>query len=68
MNELELLTHWTTHLNSRCTRAVSYATPAYYAHWAARRGKILLKENVLNIDEMSKNWLHKNDFGTMYFI
>merc|ERR1711988_1909624 len=42
MAELELFTHWTTHLYCRCTRAVSYATPAYYAHWAARRGKALM--------------------------
>jgi eukaryotic translation initiation factor 2C len=39
VSELELLTFWTTHLYSRCNRSVSYATPAYYAHWASKRGK-----------------------------
>ena len=42
MAELQLLTYWTTFLYSRCDRAVSYATPAYYAHWASKRGKDLL--------------------------
>ena len=37
--ELELLTYWSTYLYSRCNRSVSYATPAYYAYWAAKRGK-----------------------------
>ena len=40
MTELEHLTHWTTHLYGRANRGLSYATPAYYAHWAARRGKV----------------------------
>jgi eukaryotic translation initiation factor 2C len=42
MSELQLLTYWTTYLYARCNKSVSYATPAYYAHWASKRGKELL--------------------------
>jgi eukaryotic translation initiation factor 2C len=41
VSELELLTYWTTYLYCRCNRSVSYATPAYYAHWATLRAKNL---------------------------
>ena len=71
MAELELLTYWTTHLYCRCTRAVSYATPAYYAHWAARRGRILLNAGATP-DELlglSNHWLTPaNANNAMYFI
>ena len=67
--ELELFTFWITHLYCRCTRAVSYATPAYYAHWAARRGKALLNagatsDELLNISE---SWLQDGQNPSMYF-
>ncbi len=67
--EIELLTFWMTHLYCRCTRSVSYATPAYYAHWAARRGKVLLSagasnEELLNICE---NWMKADRFPSLYF-
>lgn len=39
ISELELLTYWTTYLYARCNKSVSYATPAYYAHWASKRAK-----------------------------
>ena len=39
LSELELLTYWTTYLYARCNKSVSYATPAYYAHWASKRAK-----------------------------
>jgi eukaryotic translation initiation factor 2C len=32
ISEVELLTYWSTYLYARCTKSVSYATPAYYAH------------------------------------
>ena len=41
MSELEMLTYWTCYLFARCNRSVSYATPAYYAHHASKRGKAL---------------------------
>ena len=40
-----------------CRRSVSYATPAYYAHWAARRGKLLLsaKNQIRESDQRGEN-------------
>jgi eukaryotic translation initiation factor 2C len=40
-NSLQLLTYWICHVFCRCTRSVSYCPPAYYAHHAAARCKIL---------------------------
>jgi hypothetical protein len=39
MSELQLLTYWTTYLYCRANKSVSYAAPAYYAHWASKRGE-----------------------------
>ncbi|GMH32738.1 hypothetical protein BSKO_00572 [Bryopsis sp. KO-2023] len=39
---LQLLTYWLCYLYCRCTRSVSYAAPAYYAHLAAARGKMMV--------------------------
>lgn len=39
--ELAMFTYWNTHLYARCNKSVSYATPAYYAHLAAKRAKEL---------------------------
>ena len=36
-DELEVLAYYLCHLYSRCTRAVSYPTPTYYAHLVAER-------------------------------
>jgi eukaryotic translation initiation factor 2C len=41
LSEVELLAYWTTYLYCRCNRTVSYATPAYYAHLASKRGAAL---------------------------
>ena len=41
MCELEILTYWLTYLYCRANKSVSYASPAYYAHWASKRGKTL---------------------------
>lgn len=70
MQELELLTHWTTHLYMRCTRAVGYATPAYYAHWAARRGKALLQAGVRpeELKKMTNDWLKDEQEKAMYWM
>jgi len=70
MSELQLLTFWLTHLYCRCTRSVSVATPAYYAHWAARRGKILMNAGVdsQDLDKLSNAWIEANMPATMYFI
>jgi eukaryotic translation initiation factor 2C len=71
MSELELLTFWLSHLYGRCTRSVSVATPAYYAHWAARRGKVLLSAGAHSsqLREISEKWAENGTIpGGMYFI
>lgn len=39
---MQLLTYWLCYLYCRCTRSVSYVPPAYYAHLAAFRGKLMV--------------------------
>lgn len=74
MSELQLLTFWLTHLYARCTRSVSIVAPAYYAHWAAKRGRVLLtggRESGLdshNLKHMSTQWMMDKDTPAMYFI
>jgi len=70
MAEVELLTFWTTHLYGRCTRSVSYATPAYYAHWAARRGKVLLNAGASKEElvEICESWMKDEKQPSLYFI
>ena len=33
LSEIQLMTYWLCYLYARCTKSVSVATPAYYAHW-----------------------------------
>lgn len=40
-DQLQLLTYRLCYLYCRCTRSVSLVPPAYYAHLAAERGRIL---------------------------
>eukprot|EP01032_Pedospumella_encystans_P026556 gene26556-30003_t len=74
MSELQLLTFWLTHLYQRCTRAVSIVAPAYYAHWAAKRGRVLLaggRDSGLenhHLKHMSAQWMLDKDTPAMYFI
>jgi hypothetical protein len=69
MIEIELLTFWTTHLYCRCTKAVSFAQPAYYAHFAARRGKYLQQAGCADSEllEMSENWLKAERIPSNYW-
>lgn len=64
------MTYWLTYLYCRCTKSVSYATPAYYAHWAARRGRVLLNAGVTpdELKSFSANWLEDGALPGMYFI
>ena len=39
---VQLFSCWTCYLYCRCTRSVSYAPPAYYAHLAALHGRYLV--------------------------
>jgi len=70
MSELQLLTFWLTHLYARCTRAVSIVAPAYYAHWAAKRGRVLLAGGLppAGLKNMSAEWMRNKDTPAMYFI
>jgi eukaryotic translation initiation factor 2C len=40
---LQLLTYWMCYLYCACTRSISVVLPAYYAHLAAYRGKVLME-------------------------
>ncbi|XP_066969095.1 protein argonaute-2-like [Macrobrachium rosenbergii] len=44
LNQLETFSYAMCHLYARCARSVSIPTPAYYAHWAAYRGKTHLHD------------------------
>lgn len=39
---MQMMTFWLCFLYCRCTRSVSYCPPAYYAHLAAFRGKLMV--------------------------
>ena len=70
MSELQLLTYWTTYLYARCNKTVSYATPAYYAHWASKRGKDLLAAgaNPAKLQQISATCANVNSSYNMFFI
>lgn len=76
LSELELLTYWTTYLYARCNKSVSYATPAYYAHWASKRAAALLQAGATfeELRHISATWsllggAGASRFGSsMYFI
>jgi eukaryotic translation initiation factor 2C len=69
LGEIQLLTFWLTHLYCRSTRSVSIATPAYYAHHAAKRGRALLQagKSASEVGEMSRAWVQQKP-NSMYFI
>lgn len=52
INQLQCFSYYLCHLYARCTRSVSIPTPAYYAHWAAYRGKTHLQD-LCGIDHRS---------------
>ncbi|MPC15026.1 Protein argonaute-4 [Portunus trituberculatus] len=78
MDELETLTYSMCHLYSRCNKAVSLPTPAYYAHLAAFRAKVhisdlfdqydgsegVTKEDIMNAARMDNS--HPLSY-TMYY-
>ena len=69
LSELELLTYWSCYLYARCNRSVSYATPAYYAHWASRRAKYLFSAGATDgeLVDISRRWGRITSPG-MYFL
>ncbi len=51
-----------------CTYSILYSILAYYAHWAARRGKILLNAGVDAgaLEELSSAWMKEGMPASMY--
>lgn len=70
LSELELLTYWTTYLSARCSNSISYATPAYYAHWASKRARDLISAGGCHQDllDISLEWSKVYNLSTMFFI
>jgi eukaryotic translation initiation factor 2C len=70
ISELELLTYWTTYLYARCNKSVSYATPAYYAHWASKRCKDLFASGATDntLRDITARWANARNNSTMFFI
>jgi hypothetical protein len=68
--ELELMTYWLTYMYVRCNRSVSYPAPAYYAHWASRRAKVLSNAGARADDfiKISRDWLHNDSVPSMFFV
>ena len=68
--ELEILTYWLTYTYCRANKSVSYASPAYYAHWASKRGKYLTAAGATASDlvEISAKWGDASRRSTMFFI
>eukprot|EP01035_Chromulina_nebulosa_P016898 gene16898-22387_t len=69
LSEIELLTYWTTYLYARANKSVSYATPAYYAHWASKRGRYLWSAGATQNDliRISQNFSIETA-NSMFFI
>eukprot|EP01035_Chromulina_nebulosa_P021195 gene21195-27457_t len=69
LSQIELITYWSTYLYCRTNRSVSYPVPAYYAHWASRRAKILADEGLMDqLTEISNNWLDSDRPSCMFFV
>jgi eukaryotic translation initiation factor 2C len=70
LSELELLTYWITFLYARTNKSVSYATPAYYAHWASKRCKELAAAGTTNdqLRQISLKFAQPGNMTPMFFI
>ncbi|XP_026461963.1 protein argonaute-4 isoform X2 [Ctenocephalides felis] len=53
-DQLQELTYFLCHMFSRCTRAVSYPTPTYYAHLAAYRGRIYIEGKRIQLNDLQR--------------
>ncbi|OWZ16223.1 Argonaute4 [Phytophthora megakarya] len=77
-DDLQRLTYHLGYTFARCTRSVSFATPAYYAHLAAGRARFFLYEGSSDTASMSTNFsnsstfdftgVHKNMLNCMFFV
>jgi eukaryotic translation initiation factor 2C len=70
LSEIELLTYWTCYLYCRATKSVSYATPAYYAHWASKRAKALFAAGgtAADLDQITNKWMNSQGLSPMFFV
>lgn len=68
ISELEILTYWLTYMYCRANKSVSYASPAYYAHWASKRGKYLTAAGATatDLEDISRVW--GTSLKPMFFI
>ncbi|XP_072745126.1 protein argonaute-3 [Anoplolepis gracilipes] len=59
-DDIEELTYYLCHMYARCTRAVSYPAPTYYAHLGAYRGRALIQGVNIRLDRLDEeqNKLH----------
>lgn len=51
-DELHAVTYALCHMFARCNRAVSYPAPTYYAHLAAFRGRVYIKDRRLDMNNL----------------
>lgn len=51
-DELQAVTYALCHMFARCNRAVSYPAPTYYAHLAAFRGRVYIKDRRLDMNNL----------------
>ncbi|XP_025270021.1 protein argonaute-2 isoform X2 [Camponotus floridanus] len=51
-DNIEELTYYLCHMYARCTRAVSYPAPTYYAHLGAYRGRALIQGVNIRLDNL----------------
>lgn len=75
---LQLLTYWTTFTYQRATRSVSYAAPAYYAHLAAFRGRLMVDVPDSDVESVTSGGtggrgvtaeqIHPNFLNTMFYM
>ncbi|KAG6614629.1 Argonaute4 (AGO4) [Phytophthora cinnamomi] len=77
-DDSQRLTYHLGYTFARCTRSVSFATPAYYAHLAAGRARFFLYEGSSDTVSLSTNMsnsstfdfagLHKNMLDCMFYV
>lgn len=75
----QMLTYWLTFTYQRATRTVSIPPPAYYAHLAAFRARMMISRSDSDVESVASGGtsatgpvtfdeIHKNLFHTMFFM